>query len=78
MSAVHDADGYQEGAERKLMAKIKNDPAHYQKRAVSAPKAQAVAGAVNKSSLFFTAPLNGHYLDFRSTAAPKPKRTASR
>ncbi|WP_157632658.1 hypothetical protein [Hoeflea sp. 108] len=56
------------------MVKIKNDPALYQKRAVSAHKAQAVVVAVNKSSPFFTAPLSGHYLDFRAVTASKSKR----
>lgn len=54
------------------MGKIKNDPALYRKRAVSAPKARAVVVAVNKASPFFTAPLTGgHYLDFRVTSVSK-------
>ncbi len=59
------------------MAKIKNDPAQYQKRAVSAPMAQAMVIKVKKNSAFFTAPMpDGRYLDFRTAPALKAKKSA--
>lgn len=75
MRPVHDEDCHEAGAKGKLMDKIKNDPARYRKRAISAPKAQLAVVAINKASPFFTAPITrGHYLEFRAAVAPKPKR----
>ena len=76
MRPVYDEDRHKAGAEGKLMAKTKNDPARYQKRAISAPKAR-MATAVNATSAFFTAPMTvGHYLDFRAVVSPKAKPTS--
>jgi len=61
------------------MAKIKNDPAQYQKRAISAPHraGQSIAMVADKSSPFFTERLSRHqYLDLRAARGPsqKPER----
>lgn len=61
------------------MAQIKNDPAHYSKRAVSAPPRarQSLAMVADKSGPFFTQRLSRHqYLDLRAALEPsqKPER----
>lgn len=56
-----------------MTTKVKNDRSTYRKREVAAPKGRIVhrEGA---SDLFFSAPVNGFYLDFRPDAKSKPNK----
>lgn len=54
-----------------MAIRVKNDRNTYRKREIAAPKGKVVRrdGAL---SLFFSAPLNGLYLDLRPSVKPKP------
>lgn len=56
-----------------MTTRVKNDRNTYKKREIAAPKGKVVRrdGGL---SLFFTAPLNGFYLDLRPNAKPKPAK----
>lgn len=56
-----------------MATKVKNDRSTYRKREIAAPKGRVVRRE-GASGLFFSAPVNGFYLDFRPNAKPKPNR----
>lgn len=73
MSSQDDPAGHRRGVEVELMAKTKNDPKKYVKRDVIAPQGRhgllPDALKLDLTSQFFTAPVQGKYLDWRD--APK-------